>query len=60
MTYIHDTCNGEVELIYPDGCYDDNYGLCTVCGEEGELITVDTDSIQELVLVLIHITCIRD
>lgn len=60
MTYIHDTCGGEVELIYPDGCYDDNYGLCTVCGEEGDLTIIDTDSIQKIVLVLIRITVIRE
>lgn len=53
MTYLHDGCEGEVRLTYPNGCYDDNHGLCTKCGVEGELITVDTDEVQELVFVSI-------
>lgn len=56
---IHVTCLGEVELIYPEGCYDDGYGLCTDCGDEGELIIVDTDTIQNIVFVSISIRCNR-
>ncbi len=58
MTYIHQTCEGLVETFPDEG--DESYGLCTNCGEEGELTTVDADPIEELVFVTIRITCIRD
>ncbi len=32
ITYIHDKCEGEVDII------GDGYGLCIECGDEGEFI----------------------
>jgi hypothetical protein len=55
MKYLHYLCDGEVEIIVGyEGCYDDNYGRCKTCGIEGELITEDTDKIQDLVFVSIQ------
>jgi hypothetical protein len=55
MKYLHDACNGEVkEIVGHEGCYDDNYGYCTNCGMEGELITKDTDEVQDLTFVSIE------
>jgi hypothetical protein len=36
MTHIHNKCDGKVEIFSSD------YGLCTECGEEGELTVTDT------------------
>jgi len=35
MTYEHDKCSGEVEIIF------DGYALCMLCGDEGEYVAVD-------------------
>jgi hypothetical protein len=55
MEMLHYVCGGKVEPIVGfEGCYDDNYGRCTSCGTEGELIVKDTDQVQKLTFVSIE------
>jgi len=57
---LHDNCAGEVSPITGhEGCYDDNYGCCTKCGLEGELIVEATDEGKGLVFVSIRPTISR-
>ena len=44
-TYIHDRCEGEVEIFEKD------YGLCTECGDEGELIIIEENTFDDRMLV---------
>jgi hypothetical protein len=55
MKSLHDICEGVVEeIVGIEGCYDDNYGRCTKCGVEGELIVKDIDETQNLTIVSIQ------
>ncbi len=44
-TYIHDKCEGEVEV------FDQDYGLCVECGDEGEFIVIEENIFDHRVLV---------
>jgi hypothetical protein len=53
MTYEHDKCTGEVEVI------SDGYALCTLCGDEGEYVTVDESDDRITVVAIPLLTCNR-
>jgi len=53
MTYIHDKCKGEIETFPSDDLPHCEYGLCTVCGDEGLLIVVEENIWDKTVLVAI-------
>lgn len=44
-TYVHDKCGGEVEV------FDDDFGLCKECGDEGMFIVVTENLHDDCVLV---------
>ncbi len=46
-TYIHDKCEGAVDVI------EQGYGLCTECGDEGEFTATEENEAEGYVLVRI-------
>jgi hypothetical protein len=53
MTYLHDKCEGEVEVI------SDGYALCTLCGDEGEYVSVDESEDKTTIIAIPFPTCNR-
>jgi hypothetical protein len=52
-SYIHDKCQGAVDML------EEGYGMCTECGDEGEIVTVE-ESLDDTVTVAIPFpTCNR-
>lgn len=53
MTYLHDKCEGEIELIH------DNYGLCTTCGDEGQYVSIEELDDRTIIVSIPQPTCNR-